>query len=497
VFACVVLGSTLLTPDLVDPAVGHLPVVTGGYLIAAAASEGLRRIAQIRGLTAVAAMLLLDGVYLAWVVYATGSTRSVLSFLPYVHLAAVTLLASHRTGLKIALWHSLLFFVVFYAQAARVLEPVRPFSSSELHRLWMYVLAFWFVAIATTLFSSLNERELRHRKRDLEALGSMAANLEQPLTPPEVADILLRRMGESFGFTRGVILGIVGGQARLLASLGLETGDGRALSIDSLIEEALAQHRPILTKRIDPDRSRTLNLMLPLARNVVTIRLHAEDGPLGVMVLEYGFRRSRIDRAVVTMVEQFAAHGSLALRNAFLLEEIQRLAETDPLTGVANRRTFHAMLEKELARAARGGEKVTLAMLDIDNFKKLNDEHGHQLGDEVLKKVAEALASECRSFDTPARYGGEEFAVILPSCSSKESLVAAERLRMAVARAGIDVVLTASAGVATFPTNAGDPNALIRAADEALYESKRAGRDRATRSRRRSSAHRSTQPTFI
>jgi len=215
------------------------------------------------------------------------------------------------------------------------------------------------------------------------------------------------------------------------------------------------------------------------------------------MVLEHGARRGRIERRVVLMVQQLAAHGALALRNAFLLQQVQRLAETDPLTGIANRRTFHGVLGKELARAARSGEQVTLAMIDIDHFKRLNDEHGHQIGDDVLKGVANALASACRSFDTPTRYGGEEFAVILPSCTSKESLIAAERLRSAIAGAGLEVPVTVSAGVATFPTHAADPNALIKAADEALYESKHAGRDRVTRSRRRSSTRRPTQPTYI
>jgi diguanylate cyclase len=125
-------------------------------------------------------------------------------------------------------------------------------------------------------------------------------------------------------------------------------------------------------------------------------------------------------------------------------------------------------------------------MLDIDHFKKLNDAHGHQVGDEVLHSAASSLASSCRDFDTAARYGGEEFAVILPSCSPQESLPAGDRLRAAVAASGASVSITASAGVATYPIHAADPQALIKAADEALYESKRSGRNRVTRSRRRS-----------
>jgi two-component system, cell cycle response regulator len=164
---------------------------------------------------------------------------------------------------------------------------------------------------------------------------------------------------------------------------------------------------------------------------------------------------------------------------------VQKMADTNALTGISNRRTFETYLEREVSRAGRNGEQVTLVMFDIDHFKSINDTHGHQTGDEVLKKVAATLANGCRDFDVPARYGGEEFAIVLPSCSAKESLVVAERLRRSIGEAENPVAITASAGVATFPTHAADPERLIAAADEALYESKRAGRDRVTRSRRR------------
>ena len=99
------------------------------------------------------------------------------------------------------------------------------------------------------------------------------------------------------------------------------------------------------------------------------------------------------------------------------LEQVQRLAATDGLTKIANRRTFETTLEREVARAARSAEHLSLVLLDIDHFKRLNDAHGHQAGDEVLRNVAAALSCACRDFDTAARYGGEEFAVVLPGCA--------------------------------------------------------------------------------
>jgi diguanylate cyclase (GGDEF)-like protein len=238
----------------------------------------------------------------------------------------------------------------------------------------------------------------------------------------------------------------------------------------------------LLVKRLGADDPR-LSLLLPMARNLVVVPMFTEGHPIGVLVLEYG--EGRIERRTVTMLIQFASHAALALRNAWLGEQVQKMADTDALTGLANRRTFARTLEREVARAARRGEPLSLAMIDIDHFKTINDKHGHPAGDEVLRRIARALKEECRAFDTPARFGGEEFAVVLPACNSKESISVAERLRLGMARIGMDFPVTASAGVATFPTHAADAESLVRAADSALYESKETGRDQTTRSRRR------------
>ena len=150
------------------------------------------------------------------------------------------------------------------------------------------------------------------------------------------------------------------------------------------------------------------------------------------MVLEHT-GGAKIERRVVTGLERSASYAALALRNAWLLEQVQRLAATDGLTKIANRRTFESTLEREVARATRSAEHLSLVMVDLDYFKALNDTHGHQAGDEVLRNVAAALSCECRDFDTAARYGGEEFVVILPGCNADEAFVIAERLRAAVA----------------------------------------------------------------
>jgi diguanylate cyclase (GGDEF)-like protein len=500
-FAATVLGSTLFAREVVGRSITDVVLVSAVYLAVGATVEALRRAGKFRALPLVGSMLLADGVYLAWVLYATGGTQSPLRFLIYIHLIAVTLLASYRTGLKIALWHSLLFFVVFYAQAADIIEPneaaaaLTPNSPEFVRASVFNIMAFWLVAIGTALFSALNERELRRRKVDFEDLAAMAASLEDEDTPDGVARVLLDRVCDSFGFKRGVVLGEAEHGAPVLAYRG--PGDGETLfeGVDPVVDKVWAERKTVLLKQFD-EADKRLASLLPFARNLVIAPLVADRYSVGVIVLEHPRTSGlQIQRRIVQMVAQFAAHGALALRNAHLLEEIKRMADTDGLTGLANRRSFQKTLEREMSRAARNGESVTLLMADVDHFKRFNDEHGHQAGDEALRLVAEALVAACRDFDLPARYGGEEFAVILPACSSAESLRVGERLREAMSSIDALEGITASAGVATFPTHASDHDGLIRAADEALYESKRSGRGRLSRSKRRGkSPSRSSEP---
>jgi diguanylate cyclase (GGDEF)-like protein len=490
--AALVLGASLFTPDVIGATLSDLLLGTALYLLVTAVAEGLRRMDTGRGLAIISISLLVDGVYLAWVLYTAGGVLSPLRFLLFVHVIAVTLLASYRTGLKITLWHSLLSFVVYYAQSSGVLDVKDAIGGGDAasadftHSALFTIGALLVVALVTARFSQLNERELKRRKADMEDLAGMASELEGLATPADIAETLLRRVTESFGFRRGVVLTGAVDDLKLAAFQGPGEPSPFRSGTDETVTKALTERRVQLKKQLDPELDPRLSALMPFARNVAVFPMTAEGKSVGILAVEHPGRTTRIERRVVDMVTQFATHAALVLENAALYQLVQRQAETDALTGIPNRRTFESTLDKEMSRAARNGEQLTLAMFDIDHFKSLNDTFGHQTGDEVLKKVAHALATACRDFDTPARYGGEEFAVILPSCSSKESLAVAERLREAISKIDTVRAVTASTGVATFPTHAGDMKSLIKAADEALYESKRAGRDRVTRSRRRS-----------
>lgn len=169
-----------------------------------------------------------------------------------------------------------------------------------------------------------------------------------------------------------------------------------------------------------------------------------------------------------------------------VIDGLCELSLKDPLTGLANRRHFHAVLERSIDIVARSGESMLLLMLDIDHFKSINDTHGHLAGDQVLQAIANSLTGCVRPMDTVARYGGEEFAVILPSCRPAFGLAVAERIRQAIATLSISVAplvslnVTISIGGAYAPEWVrSTPGLWIDRADQKLYRAKTEGRNRA------------------
>jgi two-component system cell cycle response regulator len=163
--------------------------------------------------------------------------------------------------------------------------------------------------------------------------------------------------------------------------------------------------------------------------------------------------------------------------------QLERLSTGDALTGLANRRFADLFLQREVERARRHGQPFSILLADIDHFKKVNDVHGHGVGDEALRHVAALLALRTRATDACARWGGEEFLMGLVHVPAKGALTFAERQRAAIAAAplplpGGALELTISIGIATFVSDDTSPESLVAAADRALYQAKRAGRNR-------------------
>lgn len=185
-------------------------------------------------------------------------------------------------------------------------------------------------------------------------------------------------------------------------------------------------------------------------------------------------------RAAGRLIGQAAALIHLAL----LKEYQEKYATRDGLTDLYNRRHFDTEFPKELSRSQREGRPLSLLMIDLDHFKAVNDTFGHPAGDLVLKEVTHAIRRELREIDLLCRYGGEEFCAVLPGCASGEAVAVAERIRSAVEslpwgdRTPLPSAVTVSVGVATFPRPHSTPQALLKAADEALYVAKKRGRNR-------------------
>ena len=483
VLLAVLVGAFVVSGGLPDEGphgdAATIAVVTAGYLALAAVGGLIWRLFGGRSLFFFSLGLIVDGVYLVAVTGLTGGVSSPLRLLLFLHVAAVTLVASHRTGLKVAFWETLLLLSLFHVQRAAIASSLvtSALADGAYADLCRVIVLLWVVCLTVATFSALNERELRRRKYDLHALATMAHALEQEMKPLVVADVLLDNVIDAFGFDRGAVLASQNGQLETLATRG--AADAAGAPIDSgLIAQAWEARHAILARRLTPEMEPLLHELLPDARNVVVAPLLGDGRALGVLVLALPeTSRPRIERRVLAMVEQFAAHGSLALVNAWLLADIQRLAETDSLTGIANRRSFDIALEREVTRAWRTDSTVSLVLIDIDRFKVLNDTHGHPAGDVVLRNVAQVLTDSCREYDLPARYGGEEFAVVLPGCDAEQAAVIADKLRQCVSETESPMAITASVGVATYPAHAFTTAELVSCADEALYESKRLGRD--------------------
>jgi diguanylate cyclase (GGDEF)-like protein len=215
------------------------------------------------------------------------------------------------------------------------------------------------------------------------------------------------------------------------------------------------------------------------ARPVAAVPVIYHDRTMGVLMVASDNPQRLWQDNEVMLLRTVADQVAVAVNHARLFSQMQHQALTDGLTGCFNRRFFEIQLERDLHLATRMRQPVSLILLDIDHFKRVNDTHGHDAGDAALRILAGALREEVRGVDTAARYGGEEFAIILPQAGPEGALVVAERLRSRIERTEVPGVgcITASLGVATFPLDASSRELLVTSADRALYQAKRSGRN--------------------
>ncbi len=237
----------------------------------------------------------------------------------------------------------------------------------------------------------------------------------------------------------------------------------------------LQTRRPLLIEDVATD-----GRVSPLVRArglgaLVGLPLLVEDQVIGLLWVNFAQPR-RLAPDERQVLETLAAQAATAIRNAQRYHAARWLADRDSLTSLANYRVLHERLEQELARARRQHQPLSVLMIDLNDFKQVNDTYGHQVGDEVLRRVARALQQACRASDIVGRYGGDEFLVILPDTPARGADLLGQRVMEAVAD-GQDMpgapVTRLAIGRATWPEDGADTRTLLRQADHRLYQAKR------------------------
>ena len=340
--------------------------------------------------------------------------------------------------------------------------------------------------------------EARSRSEMMEILQEVTASLK----PEEIYQILVRRVAQGLNISRCsiIIAGPDDDHGTVVAAY--ENPMLHNLAVDLRrypeIQHALTTGEVVLVRDVltDPlfQQMRAIweaeGRPVP-ARSAIAIRFSLRQQPAGVFFLRTTTGDAPLNEQDVQFAEQVINAAVAALEKAYDLEnavmgqeQMRHLAETDPLTNCFNRRAMMEKLEQEMDRAARYATMLTGMMIDIDNFKQINDTYGHLVGDRVLKQLASLLKREQRSVDIVARYGGEEFVVLLPETTSTESRNFAERILRRVAthdfgETGHPVRVTISIGIASFPDErVSDGESLLRLADTHLYRAKTDGRNR-------------------
>ena len=215
-----------------------------------------------------------------------------------------------------------------------------------------------------------------------------------------------------------------------------------------------------------------------------TFLLRAKDENFGVLMIDNLLSQEEITEEMVQLLEMVSGQIGMAIKNARLFHQVMELSITDGLTGLYIPRYFHQRIHEEFERARRQSNPLSLAILDLDHFKEINDSCGHLMGDKALKIVAAKIVSSTRKFDIAVRYGGDEFIMLMPGSNELDALRTIERVLKSVEESPIQIdaerkfYVTLSVGIASFPNHAGSDEELLQNADNALYEAKRSGRNR-------------------
>ncbi len=333
-----------------------------------------------------------------------------------------------------------------------------------------------------------------------DALGGLAAELSQAGVEATARERRLAKLAYRFETVVRVGREIAGSLSVRYVSAAVTTAAADLLSATTVLwlrGEDQAFQAAARSIEVEDDTKATPRSTGPpsiVARAAAEAQVVIGDGtrayPLvlaGMVTAVLEVRTATVDPDTEQVLHALLSTAAASLESAHLHSTARELADLDGLTQLPNRRRFELDVDTEWERCRRYGRPLSLVMMDLDHFKRLNDEHGHLVGDEVLRAVARAVEGVLRSTDTAYRYGGEELVMLFRETGLEEATAAAERLREAVGSVVLPhsprVRVTASAGVATRHTGMGHHTDLVAEADESLYDAKRRGRDRVVTAR--------------
>jgi diguanylate cyclase (GGDEF)-like protein len=334
------------------------------------------------------------------------------------------------------------------------------------------------MAVENSRVRSLQQR----RGEQLEAINTVARHTTAVLDLDELLRVVCNLLLEWFRADHVTVLLAEGDAIRLRAHEGrltprfppgavMEGGSG-------LVARAMAAGKSIMENDVTSVPGYIAGFVETQSEVCVPLMFFGEK--LGVLALD-SEQKEAFHEDDLQPLESVADICAAAIHNANNFDRVKQLAYVDGLTGIHNRRFFEMRFAEELERVGRFQGRVSLIMVDIDNFKKMNDEFGHLLGDEVLRSVSSILRQQLRKLDVVCRYGGDEFAIVAPETPIESAVRVAEKLRRQIEQhhfPGVPRRVTISCGVAEHPTNGATRDDMVAAADHALYFAKQTGRNR-------------------
>jgi diguanylate cyclase (GGDEF)-like protein/PAS domain S-box-containing protein len=412
------------------------------------------------------------GLVAASIAIAIGASMAALWIAARVSGALWRLAAAVVMGLAVAGMHYTGMAAICFTRAPQAIAGATRFNAGSLA---LAVSAGALVILILALVSATIDRRFAAlRQREMEEMQREAARTEAALRALEAAQQSLLQFKAAVDHSSAGIL-IINHEGRITYA-----NPTVALSSQYSEAELLGRHFAIFRSDANPD-----SLYESMWEKI--LRGESWRGELLNRQKDGGLQWNDVSISPITdangEITHFVAINDDISERKKLEAELRVLATIDPLTGLLNRRSFFALAEQEVSRLRRHPGQLSVAMLDVDHFKAINDKYGHHAGDEVLRGLAAACGECLRDADILGRLGGEEFACLLPETSPERALLAAERLRAAVAckritlADGREIAITISIGVAALAGTDSNIEAALQRADQALYAAKRAGRD--------------------